>query len=88
MQAKQPDISTLPEVKDLVKRALAEDIGAGDVTSDALVGDQSTARAAIGKSTVCHTRSGEAPSTAAASRNRAGIPAKAGFKLRGVPFRG
>lgn len=42
-----PDIAGTSEVKELVARAIAEDIGAGDVTSDALISENETGRAAI-----------------------------------------
>jgi nicotinate-nucleotide pyrophosphorylase (carboxylating) len=40
-------MSVAPETRDLVARALAEDLGAGDVTADAVVPADATARAAI-----------------------------------------
>lgn len=42
-----PEIHKQQEVRDLVYRALAEDIGAGDVTSAALVAEQETVRGVI-----------------------------------------
>lgn len=42
-----PDISMRREVRDLVKRALKEDLGKGDVTSDALVGGGEKAQAFV-----------------------------------------
>jgi len=44
---KVSDISKRHDVKDLVKRALREDIGTGDVTSTAMLGPADTARAVI-----------------------------------------
>ena len=44
---KRTDISKRRDVRDLVRRALQEDIGAGDVTSLAMLGPGDTARAVI-----------------------------------------
>jgi nicotinate-nucleotide pyrophosphorylase (carboxylating) len=41
------NIESLPEVKELLREALAEDIGKGDATSRALIGPKETARAVI-----------------------------------------
>lgn len=42
-----PDIGSYPGLKDVIARALKEDIGSGDITSAALVGEQDGARARI-----------------------------------------
>jgi nicotinate-nucleotide pyrophosphorylase (carboxylating) len=41
------NMESSPEVKELIRKALAEDIGSGDVTSRALIGPKETARAVI-----------------------------------------
>ena len=42
-----PDLASDPRVADLVRRALEEDLGAGDCTSEALIGENEKASAVI-----------------------------------------
>ncbi|MBU1694471.1 MAG: carboxylating nicotinate-nucleotide diphosphorylase [Verrucomicrobia bacterium] len=42
-----PDLASDPQVRDLVRRALEEDIGPGDCTSEALIGENEQASAVI-----------------------------------------
>jgi nicotinate-nucleotide pyrophosphorylase (carboxylating) len=47
MTTNLPDLASDPRVADLVRRALEEDIGAGDCTSEALIGENEKASAVI-----------------------------------------
>ena len=47
MTTELPDLSSDPRLADLVRRALEEDLGAGDCTSEALIGAAETAEAVI-----------------------------------------